>query len=153
MSTLDQIMQWESLAIEFSKGYPILSPQEILASIYTESSGNPSASNPGDPSWGLMGIEWLIARVYGHFSPPDDSWQTDPQKNMSCGVPYLAYLKAKYQDINPPHGWVGAYNAGETNFREGFLDQSYVTGWSNHLAQIEEDLSGGSAVDEGELDG
>src|SRR5579859_6889211 len=61
------VIAWRDLANKYAQIYGILDPEEILAVIWNESTGNPNGSNPGDPSWGLMGVEPLIARAYGGF--------------------------------------------------------------------------------------
>ena len=134
--SLENVLQWRSLAETWAQKFPILSPNEILASIYTESSGNPLAFDPGDPSWGLGSVTAPIAAFYGKFAPGDDSWKTDPEKNMACFIPFLAHLKEEFGSVAPPYGWVGAYNCGETQFRKGFHDAPYIAMWTDRLMQV-----------------
>lgn len=136
---------------------------ETLAEVTSESSGRPLAFNPADPSWGLMGITALIARVYGGFAVADDSWHTDPAKNIKCGAAFAADLKHKYAQNHPlqlpdgslnPLGWIAAYNEGEPNLWKRVPDLPYVTAFVEHLAALDAATapSSESAVEEGELD-
>lgn len=127
------VAQWQGIAEKYAQAYSILDPEEILAIIWGESTGNPRASNPGDPSWGLMGVTSLIAQAYGGFDPSDTSWHEDPDKNVKAGAGFLADLKNKYSaDPN----WVAAYNEGETQYRRGVSDQGYVNAFQSHLATL-----------------
>ena len=139
------VMRWRQLCEEWAAKYPNLIWQEICASLSTESTGNPLAFNHGDPSWGLFGVERPIAETtqYGGpgFAPGDDSWKTDPEKNASCAVPFLAHLQKEFGNCDPPYGWIGAYNCGETQFRKGFRDGPYVTMWTNRLMQINSSMA------------
>jgi soluble lytic murein transglycosylase-like protein len=128
------VSQWTDLANKYAQTYSILDPEEILAIVWTESTGNPNGENPGDPSWGLMGVTALIAKAYGGFDSEDISWHTDPDKNVKAGAGFLADLKTKYSDTRP--GWVAAYNEGETNFNKGYKDQAYVDTFNSHLATL-----------------
>lgn len=130
------VLQWAGLAQKWAQIYSILNPEEILAIIWTESTGNPLASNPGDPSWGLMGVTALIAGAYGGFASSDTSWHTDPDKNVKAGAGFLADLKAKYSD-NFPTDWVDAYNVGEPNLLKGFRTQDYIDKFNAHVAALQ----------------
>jgi soluble lytic murein transglycosylase-like protein len=128
------VSQWNDLANKYAQTYSILDPEEILAIVWTESTGNQNAENPGDPSWGLMGVTAPIAQGYGGFESDDTSWHSDPDKNMKAGAGFLADLKTKYSDTKP--GWVAAYNEGETNLLKGYKDQAYVDTFNAHLATL-----------------
>lgn len=128
------VLQWSDLAQRYAQIHSVLDPEEILAIIWSESSGNPSASNPGDPSWGLMGVTPLIAHAYGGFDRADTSWHTDAEKNVKAGSGFLADLKSKYSAEYP--GWVAVYNEGETNLLKGRKDQAYVDGFNTRLAAL-----------------
>lgn len=130
----DNVSQWTDLANKYAQTYSILDPEEILSIIWTESTGNPKASNPGDPSWGLMGVTAPIAEAYGQFSSDDISWHEDADKNVKAGAGFLADLKNKYSGDHP--GWVAAYNEGETNLLKGYKDQAYVDTFNKHLATL-----------------
>lgn len=130
----DAVNQWSDLANKYAQTYSILDPEEILAVIWTESTGNPNGQNPNDPSWGLMGVTALIAEAYGGFSSVDTSWHTDADKNVKAGAGFLADLKNKYSADYP--GWVAAYNEGEGNLQRGIRDQAYVNTFNAHLATL-----------------
>jgi membrane-bound lytic murein transglycosylase MltF len=114
----------------------VLTWQEPAAILWSESTGNPLAFNPGDPSWGLMGITSLIAHAYGGFAHDDISWHEDPEKNIKCGVAYLADLKKKHAEKFPNYGYVGMYNAGEPKVLAGFHDAPYVEAFLAHLKEL-----------------
>jgi len=133
---IEQVLQWKPQVEIWVAKFPILLVPEPLATIYTESSGNPLAFNFSDPSWGLGSVTAPIAAFYGEFAPGDDSWKTDPDKNMSCFIPFLAHLKEEFGSVAPPYGWVGAYNCGETQFRKGFHDAPYIAMWTDRLMQV-----------------
>jgi soluble lytic murein transglycosylase-like protein len=129
-----QVLQWSELAQQYAQANAVLDPEEILAVIWIESAGNPDGQNPGDPSWGLMGVTALIAHAYGGFDAADLSWHSDPEKNIKAGAAFLADLKTKYADNY--QGWVAAYNEGETNLLRGYKDQAYVNKFTANLAAL-----------------
>jgi soluble lytic murein transglycosylase-like protein len=142
MSIPAAVTQWMELAQKYAALYtvhtppvPVLSPEEILAIVWEESTGNPLAFNPHDPSWGLMGVTRLIAHAYGHFASGDNSWQTDPDKNMKCGAAYLADLKKKHLEAYPTL-WMDEYNTGETAFARGVRSPGYVIAFNDHLLAL-----------------
>jgi hypothetical protein len=120
VQTLQNIYnQWYDLASNWAQ-VTGLSTEEILAIITNESSGNPNATNPADPSYGLMGVSELIGRAYGNIS--DVSELYTPATNIKAGSTFLAYLKNKYAGSFPlgnGSGWVQMYNEGETAFLKG----------------------------------
>jgi soluble lytic murein transglycosylase-like protein len=130
------VSRWADLANQYASTYSILDPEEILAVIWTESTGNPNAENPGDPSWGLMGVTANIAHFYGGFAFDDTSWHDDPDKNVKAGAGFLADLKNKYSDRFTSNAWVAGYNEGETNLLRGLKDQAYVDTFNTHLSSL-----------------
>jgi soluble lytic murein transglycosylase-like protein len=128
------VLQWNDLANKYAQVYSILDPEEILAIVWSESTGNPNAVNPNDPSWGLMQVTAPIALAYGGFAASDTTWHTDPDKNIKAGAGFLADLKLKYSANYP--GWVAAYNEGETNLLRGVTDQGYVDRFNSNLATL-----------------
>ena len=130
------VLALRDLAAKWAAANPPLSADEILAIVWSESTGNPQAYNPGDPSWGLMQVTTLIASAYGKYDPADTSWHFDPDKNMGCGSAFLADLKRRYSP-NYPDYWVAAYNCGEGQFIRGFMDPLYVTAFQRHMAALE----------------
>jgi soluble lytic murein transglycosylase-like protein len=130
------VTQWLQLAQKWATELAPLRPEEILAIVWNESSGNPLAYNPGDPSWGLMGVSPLIASAFGGFAETDASWHTDPDKNMQCGARFLVHLKESWSAKFPDYLWVAAYNEGETQLQHGAKDLAYVQGFQQHLAAL-----------------
>lgn len=135
----------KALAQRWASVHPVLKANELLAVWWNESSGNPDAYNPGDPSWGLGGVSPLIAHAYGGFGPGDDDWKTDPDKNAECSSGFLADLKTKYSAAHPntvpdgtanPTGWVAAYNEGEPLLIKHVPDPAYVTAFLSHLEEL-----------------
>lgn len=110
------VIQWGSLAQAYAQKYAILNPEEILAIVWNESTGNPAAVNPGDPSYGLMGVTIPIASYYGGVNTAASL--ADPSTNINCGAGFLADLKNKYS-AQHPNDWPDAYNVGETKFLQG----------------------------------
>ena len=90
----------------------------IHAHIQVESSGNPNAVNPSDPSYGLMGITPRLAQDYGFVH----DWRSvtadeiaslkDPAVNIEIGARFISYLHSKYDfDVA-----VQMYNCGEHGY-------------------------------------
>ena len=90
----------------------------IHAHIQVESSGNPNATNPSDPSYGLMGVTPRLAQDYGFVS----DWRNvtaaeiaklkDPAINIEIGSRFLSYLHRKY----PFDVATQMYNCGEHGY-------------------------------------
>lgn len=133
------VLQWKPLAIQTVEIYKILKPEEILAIVWNESTGNPNAENLSDPSWGLMQITLLIARHYG-FVNITKTDLLNPEINMKAGSAFLADLKRKYSKTNPiidlNCAWVAAYNEGEPNFWKKIPDPNYIHGYLIHLQAL-----------------
>lgn len=126
------VMQWASLAQSFAQKYSILDPEEILAVVWNESTGNPAAVNPGDPSYGLMGVTIPIAQYYGGVNTAASL--ADPSTNMNAGAGFLADLKSKYS-AQHPNDWPDAYNVGETKFLAGERSPTSPTYSQNFFAR------------------
>jgi soluble lytic murein transglycosylase-like protein len=142
-----EVLLWRPLARNYSSVHPVLSPEEILAIIWSESSGNPDAENPADPSWGLMQVTLPIAK---HFTGVSDKQKLlDPETNIRAGSFFLAYLKQRYAALNPllvegkvsPIGWVAAYNEGEPNLWRKRPDPGYVQAFVSHLRALGAEVS------------
>jgi len=100
----------------------------IYGVIMAESSGNPSAVNPSDPSAGLMQVTPLIGRAYGGLTGSDqDVLQRlmDPAVNVRAGTAFLRHLQLRYDPYLPREEWVQAYNLGETKFDRGVRNPEY----------------------------
>lgn len=128
------VMQWGALAQKYAQIYANLDPEEILAVIWNESTGNPKATNPGDPSWGLMGVTLLIGRFYAGVTDPNQLF--DPETNINAGSAFLSHLKQKYGDAPD---WPDAYNVGETKFDAGVRSPTvptYSQRYFSHVGQL-----------------
>ena len=122
------VLSWRSLAEKYAQINSILDPEEILAIIWNESSGNPNAQNPGDPSWGLMGVTNLIGTAYAGAT---SSQLFDPETNVKAGSAYLAHLKSRFGNNDD---WSESYNEGETNYANGkHYNPGYSVAFNNHL--------------------
>jgi soluble lytic murein transglycosylase-like protein len=143
------VLRWLPLATQCAN---IVTANEILAIIWNESTGNPQAVNPSDPSYGLMQVTIPIARFYGPFESIYTSdaiamlLTSDPERNVQIGSAFLADLKRKYAASHPlslpdgsvnPNGWVTAYNQGEGNLLRGRADIAYALAFTQHLQDLE----------------
>lgn len=134
------VLQWRDLATKYAQVYSILDPEEILAIIWKESSGNQNAIHDNDQpdgsgSYGLMQVALSIGKAY---APDDVSSSVDllnADINVKAGAGFLADLKNKYGS-NP--NWVAAYNEGETQFRKGVQDLGYVMAFNTNLLTLQE---------------
>lgn len=121
----------ESLAraLAYSAGSQYsLDPSLIYGVIMTESGGDPNASNPSDPSVGLMGVQAIIGRAYAGLQGNAGevlSQLYDPATNLAAGCGFLQHLQSRYGDTMAVHEWIQAYNLGETKFDKGVRNPSY----------------------------
>lgn len=102
-----------------------LDPRLVLAIIERESSGNPQAKNPNDPSYGLMGIEpFWVAFLYPGTGGDPVEWLYMPENNIRCGCGVIRYFMSKgYQFPSQ----VDIYNVGETKWTQGIRNSDYRT--------------------------
>lgn len=85
-------------------------PQEwVYGVIQAESSGNPNAFNPNDPSYGLMGLTLPAARDMGYTGTSQGLF--DPETNIKFGTKYLAWISQRWDTVNPAEIY-SAYNSG-----------------------------------------
>ncbi len=82
----------------------------IRAVIATESSWDPDAINPADPSYGLMQITAPTARGLG-FTGRIPADLMDPETNIEVGTQLLAELRGRYGDNFADI--YSAYNSGD----------------------------------------
>ena len=140
----ESVLQWKPLAERYAAAHPPLLPNEILAIIWSESTGNPNAVNPSDPSWGLMQVTELIAKAYGGIIfpprtgpgpkvPPPQLF--NPEVNMMIGSAFLAHLKETYSE-HFPDTWPQGYNQGEGNLTRGVPDPDYIAAFNSHMAAL-----------------
>lgn len=115
-SPLDQVQTWANNAAAVAS----IPAAWILAIMYIESRGNPRASNPHDPSYGLMALELATARqMAGDASITAADLISDPQLNANLGAAYLAWLSDRYQAQGDFSFWADAYNEGPGSFDAG----------------------------------
>lgn len=99
-----------------------LDPALIWGVVMTESSGDPNAQNPSDPSAGLMQITPLIARAFYGLKGTDQEvlrQLLDSETNLRIGTAFVAHLRNRYAATHPVGEWIQAYNLGETLFDRG----------------------------------
>lgn len=96
-------------------------PALILAICRKESSFVPTASNPNDPSYGLMGIKvypWL-----GYFGYTNDVNQLfDGEFNVNVGCQIIGYFQSRGYSF-PDESDI--YNVGETLWKQGVRNSAY----------------------------
>jgi hypothetical protein len=134
---LEVFTKWNGIARTWAIARGNLSFCEILATIVEESGGNPNAFNPGDPSFGLMGISDMIGEQYAQAM--GDALY-DPATNVKAGSGFLSYLKTRYAvkfPLGSSSGWIQCYNEGETNFLRGLRVQNYELIYVTHLHALE----------------
>lgn len=101
----------------------------IKAVIRTESSFNPSAVNPSDPSAGLMQTTPATASAF-LGRPVTLEELKDPALSIEAGTRFLGYLLAKY----PEDAAIQMYNLGETKYRKGARVPEYLAKVRKNLA-------------------
>lgn len=144
MSVPQAVLNWSTLAAKYAAVHPGLDADEILAIIWTESTGRPDAVNGTDPnggSWGLMQLTMPTAKQYSQrIAEAEDL--LDPDKNVEAGSAYLAHLKnsfeRQYPLSDPAHAWVTAYNQGPGNLLKGRGDAAYAQAFIAHLAELKQ---------------
>lgn len=110
----------------------------VKAIAITESSLNPLASNPNDPSWGLMGIMPILAEDYGivkdwhNPTTAEIAMIRDPQTNLNIGAWHIGRLLKKY----PLDTAIQMYNCGETGYRNGVRVPQYLAMFKAHYAEV-----------------
>lgn len=114
-----------------------IDPNEIAATIQTESSGNPNAFRaeakypPG--SYGLMQLLYVTAQGLGYSGAPEGLY--DPQTNINLGALLLAQLHARFGD--DPAAIYSAYNSGSpTSYQSNQQVGSNVQRFLDNLASV-----------------
>lgn len=101
----------------------------VKAVAMTESSLNPRAKNPADPSYGLMQIMPILAEDYGivkdYHNPTEAEIAMiyDPQTNLLIGAWFLSNLLKRHS----LQVAVEMYNVGETGWNKGRRNPEYVS--------------------------
>ena len=100
----------------------------VRAVAMTESSLNPNAVNPMDPSYGLMQVMPILAEDFGivkdwhNPTPAEIAMIKDPQTNLRIGAWHLKRLLAKY----PLPVAIQMYNVGEAGYNKGRRNEDYL---------------------------
>ena len=114
--------------VRYWAGVNVLDPALVWGVVMKESSANPFAENPGDPSSGLMGVTPLIGRAFGGLSGDDEdvlNQLKDVDRNLRAGTGFLSHLQSRFSSSFPMSVWVQAYNLGETLFSKGRRNPAY----------------------------
>jgi soluble lytic murein transglycosylase-like protein len=99
---------WDELIRKYAAVYQI--PESwIHGVIQAESGGNPDASNPSDPSYGLMGLMMPTAKDMGYAGTASGLF--DPDTNVNIGSKYLAWISSRFKTTNPAEIY-SAFNSG-----------------------------------------
>lgn len=130
------VLQWKGLAQLNADVHPPLTVNEILSVVWSESTGNPNAINPSDPSYGLMQLTMPIAKAFSGVPITDPKQLLEPTLNMGIGCAFLAHLKEAYSEYFPTT-WIAGYNEGEGNLNRGVADQPYVAAFDSHMEELE----------------
>lgn len=124
---------FDDLIREASVNYGV--PMSLIkAIIRNESTFNPEAVNPSDPSAGLMQTTpYMASAMLGYKVTLEDL--KDPQKAITAGTKYLDYLlnKRKY----PFDDAIQMYNLGEPKFKKGYRAPEYLANVKRYLAYYE----------------
>lgn len=101
----------------------------IKAIIRTESTFDPGAVNPADPSAGLMQVTPKTASaMLGR--PVTIEELKRPEVSITAGTKFLGYLLERY----PLEDAIQMYNLGETKFRKGSRVPEYLARVKKYLA-------------------
>lgn len=107
----------------------------VRAVAKTESSLNPNATNPSDPSYGLMGIMPILAEDFGIVKDwhnptlAEIAMIRDPQTNLNIGAWHLSRLLKQYSfDVA-----IQMYNVGITGYNNGARASGYLAKVKGYL--------------------
>ena len=109
----------------------------VKAVAMTESSLDPNASNPSDPSYGLMGIMPILAEDFGivkdwhNVTEAEVAMIRDPETNLRIGAWYLSRLLSKYPFVTA----IQMYNVGEAGYNSGHRNSGYLAKVKAHYAE------------------
>ena len=116
-----------------------LDPALVYAVILTESSGNPEAVNPSDPSAGLMQCQAAIGRAYGHLVGTDYEvleLLKLPDNCLTAGCGFILHISHIFSGKFPVAEWIQAYNVGIHGFSEGRRNGAYGASISKYMAKF-----------------
>ncbi len=116
----------------------------VKAVAMVESSLNPNAQNPSDPSYGLMQIMPILAEDFGivkdwhNPTAAEIAMIRDPQTNLRIGAWYLKRLTSKYEfDVA-----VQMYNVGEAGYKAGRRNENYLSKVKRYYNEFRNDSIG-----------
>jgi len=95
--------------IQAASGFYQVPAAWIQAIIDTESGWNPNASNPADPSYGLMGMTPTTARDMGYTGTIQGLY--DPETNINLGTKYVRWVMDRW-GVSDFQSVYSAYNSG-----------------------------------------
>lgn len=135
-----------ALAQQYGQGNDVA---EVMAIIATESSFNPNAVNPADPSYGLMAVTPNAARQVG-MSGTDEQIAAalmDPATNVQTGCAYLNWIRGflASRGMSGENAVIAAYNEGVGNALKGLPDLAYVSAVTGHWQEWRNALAAGVA--------
>lgn len=126
--TVETVSDLDAMILYSANKYRV-DPALVKAVAMTESSLNPYAKNPDDPSWGLMMIMPILAEDFGivrdwhNPTEAEISMLRDPQTNLNIGAWHLNRLLEKYTFDEA----VQMYNVGETGYKNGRRNSDYLS--------------------------
>ena len=100
-----------------------LNPAWVAAHCKVESAWNPDATNPADPSYGLMQVTPLIARAYGGWDGNNVQDIKRLDINVRAGATFLKHLLSRYGQLELA---IQAYNLGEPKVDKGLRVPDYL---------------------------
>jgi len=118
----------------------------IKAVIDTESGWNPDASNPADPSYGLMGITLPTAKDMGYTGT--SSGLFDPYVNIHYGTAYLRWIMDRWNTTDFRQVY-SAYNSGSPTLWE--QSEQVAANVTRALANLSKYAVAGSTIALGAL--
>lgn len=123
VNPLSGSVPYRDLIYQWAKTYRV-DPCLIAALISVESSFDPNAVNPSDPSYGLGQVQVTTARDY--LPGVSSSDLLDPATNIQVVCAHVAHLQ--YREGFPMPDGIGAYNTGAAGWRKGYktTDPLYV---------------------------
>lgn len=116
----------------------------IKAVAMTESSLNPNATNPKDPSYGLMGIMPILAEDFGivrdwhNVTAAELAMIKNPETNLNIGAWFLSKLLGKYSFDQA----IQSYNVGEQGYKDGSRNSGYLANVTRYYNEFRNNTIG-----------
>ena len=133
ISSNHTIHNWNSLFRKYANDS--ISALEIKAIVMGESSGNPNAINPRDPSYGLGQITLYIGKKFAGVTTKEELY--NPETNIKACAGFLTYLKKRYSNQFPNYEWIQMYNTGEPKFFDGLRVPDYQRKFQRYLSELQ----------------